>query len=84
MDEATSSVDSFTEELIQVATDKIIKNKTSIIIAHRLTTIKKADKIIVLEGGKIVEIGTHSDLIKIQQGKYKKLHELQFKSEQID
>ena len=67
MDEATSSVDSFTEELIQVATDKIIKNKTSIIIAHRLTTIKKADKIIVLEGGKIVETGTHSELIKIQQ-----------------
>ena len=84
MDEATSSVDSFTEELIQVATDKIIKNKTSIIIAHRLTTIKKADKIIVLEGGKIVEIGTHSELIKIEQGKYKKLHELQFKSAKID
>ena len=84
LDEATSSVDSFTEELIQVATDKIIKNKTSIIIAHRLTTIKKADKIIVLEGGKIVETGTHSELIKIQQGKYKKLHELQFKSEKID
>ena len=84
LDEATSSVDSFTEELIQVATVKIIKNKTSIIIAHRLTTIKKADKIIVLEGGKIVETGTHSELIKIQQGKYKKLHELQFKSERIN
>tara|TARA_B100001989_G_scaffold245219_1_gene214757 strand:- start:147 stop:1346 length:1200 start_codon:yes stop_codon:yes gene_type:complete len=83
LDEATSSVDSFTEELIQVATDKIIKNKTSIIIAHRLTTIKKVDKIIVLEGGKIVETGTHSELIKIQQGKYKKLHELQFKGEKI-
>ncbi len=83
LDEATSSVDSFTEELIQVATDKIIKNKTSIIIAHRLTTIKKVDKIIVLEGGKIVETGTHSELIKIQQGKYKKLHELQLKGEKI-
>lgn len=83
LDEATSSVDPFTEELIQIATDRIIKNKTSIIIAHRLTTIKKADKIIVLERGKIVEIGTHSELIKIEHGHYKKLHELQFNKEKI-
>ena len=76
LDEATSSVDSFTEELIQTATDRIIKNKTSIIIAHRLTTIKKADKIIVLEKGKIVETGTHLELINLEKGHYKKLHEL--------
>ena len=83
LDEATSSVDSFTEELIQIATDRIINNKTSIIIAHRLTTIKKADKIIVLERGEIVETGTHTELIKIQGGYYNKLHEIQFKEEKI-
>ena len=83
LDEATSSVDLFTEELIQIATDRIIKNKTSIIIAHRLTTIKKSDKIIVLERGKIVETGTHSELIKIEHGHYKNLHELQFNKEKI-
>ena len=83
LDEATSSVDSFTEELIQTATDKIIKNKTSIIIAHRLTTIKKADKIIVLDRGKIVETGTHLELINLEKGHYKKLHEFQFNREEI-
>ena len=84
LDEATSSIDSFTEELIQTATDRIIKNKTSIIIAHRLTTIKKADKIIVFERGKIVEKGTHSELIKIEQGYYKKLYKLQLNKEKIN
>ncbi len=83
LDEATSSVDSFTEELIQTATDRIIKNKTSIIIAHRLTTIKKADKIIVLDRGKIVETGTHLELINLEKGYYKKLHEFQFNREKI-
>ena len=81
LDEATSSIDSFTEELIQTATEKIIENKTSIIIAHRLTTIRKADKIIVFERGKIVEKGTHSELIKIEQGYYKKLYKLQLNKE---
>ncbi len=83
LDEATSSVDSFTEELIQTATNRIIKNKTSIIIAHRLTTIKEADKIIVLEKGRIVETGTHLELVKNKQGFYKKLHELQFNENKI-
>tara|TARA_B100001115_G_C15829046_1_gene413317 strand:- start:216 stop:1982 length:1767 start_codon:yes stop_codon:yes gene_type:complete len=83
LDEATSSIDSFTEELIQTATDRIIKNKTSIIIAHRLTTIKKADKIIVLDRGKIVETGTHLELINLEKGHYKKLHEFQFNREEI-
>ena len=83
LDEATSSVDSFTEELIQTATDRIIKNKTSIIIAHRLTTIKKADKIILLDRGKIVETGTHLELINLEKGHYKKLHEFQFNREEI-
>ena len=81
LDEATSSVDSFTEELIQGATETITKNKTSIIIAHRLNTIKKADKIIVLESGKVVEIGSHNDLLKIKNGYYKKLYKFQFSEE---
>ena len=78
LDEATSSVDSYSEEMIQVATEKITKGRTSIIIAHRLATIKKADKIIVMEAGKIVEIGTHKELIKKGNGYYKNLYEVQF------
>ena len=78
LDEATSSVDSYSEEMIQIATDKITKGRTSIIIAHRLATIKKADKIIVMEAGKIVEIGTHKELIKKKNGYYKNLYEVQF------
>ena len=78
LDEATSSVDSYSEEMIQVATEKITKGRTSIIIAHRLATIKKADQIIVMEAGKIVEIGTHKELIKKGNGYYKNLYEVQF------
>tara|TARA_B100000809_G_scaffold266781_1_gene331523 strand:+ start:3453 stop:5216 length:1764 start_codon:yes stop_codon:yes gene_type:complete len=78
LDEATSSVDSYSEEMIQTATEKITKGRTSIIIAHRLATIKKADKIIVMEAGKIVEIGTHKELIKKENGYYKNLYEVQF------
>ena len=78
LDEATSSVDSYSEEMIQVATEKITKGRTSIIIAHRLATIKKADQIIVMEAGEIVEIGTHKELIKKGNGYYKNLYEVQF------
>ena len=78
LDEATSSVDSFSEELIQNATDVITKGKTSIVIAHRLATIKKADRIVVLEKGEIVETGTHRELLEIPEGAYRKLHQLQF------
>ena len=78
LDEATSSIDSYSEEMIQVATEKITKGRTSIIIAHRLATIKKADQIIVMEAGKIVEIGTHKELIKKGNGYYKNLYEVQF------
>ena len=82
LDEATSSVDSYSEEMIRIATDKITKDRTSIIIAHRLATIKKADKIIVMEAGKIVEIGTHWDLIHKERGYYKNLYEVQFLKEE--
>ncbi len=77
LDEATSSIDAVSEKLIQKATDTITKNRTSIVIAHRLATVKKADKIIVMEKGKIVEYGTHNELLK-QKGYYSKLYEIQF------
>lgn len=78
LDEATSSVDSYTEQLIQDATDLITEGRTSIIIAHRLATVKKADRIIVLDAGEIVEQGTHKELLKIENGHYKNLYEVQF------
>ena len=83
LDEATSSIDSKTEKLIQYATTKIIQNKTSIIIAHRLSTILNSDKIIVLENGEIVESGSHEQLISIEDGFYKKLYELQFQKDEL-
>ena len=82
LDEATSSIDSKTEKLIQYATSKIIENKTSIIIAHRLSTILNSDKIILLDKGEIKEIGTHDQLLRIHNGYYKKLFELQFQKEE--
>jgi len=82
LDEATSSVDSYSEQLIQNATDKITKNRTSIVIAHRLATIKKADQIIVMDAGKIVEQGTHSELLEKENGYYKNLHDVQFAKEE--
>ena len=81
LDEATSSVDSYTEESIQQAIKTLTKGKTSLIIAHRLTTIKNADRIIVLENGQIVEQGTHEDLIKIPSGHYLNLYEVQLSKE---
>lgn len=77
LDEATSSVDTETEMLIQRAIEKLTANRTSIVIAHRLSTIQRASKIIVMEKGQIAEMGTHDELLS-QNGKYKKLYELQF------
>lgn len=78
LDEATSSVDSHSEQLIQDATDKITKDRTSIVIAHRLATIQKADQIIVMDDGRIVEKGTHNELLKKADGYYRNLYEVQF------
>ncbi|MEO9510592.1 MAG: ABC transporter ATP-binding protein [Flavobacteriaceae bacterium] len=82
LDEATSSVDTYSEQLIQQATDKITEGRTSIIIAHRLATIKKADKIIVMDAGQIVEMGSHQELLK-QKGYYNDLYEAQFLAEEV-
>ena len=83
LDEATSSIDSRTEQLIQFATNKIIEGKTSIIIAHRLSTILNADKILYLDNGMIKEFGSHKELIKIDNGYYKKLFEYQFQDSEL-
>ena len=83
LDEATSSVDSNSEELIKNATIKITENKTSIIIAHRLSTILNSDRILVMDSGKLVESGTHKELIKKKDGYYRSLYEIQFKKEEI-
>ena len=81
LDEATSSVDSYSEEIIQGAIDTLTKDKTSIVIAHRLATVKNADRIVVMEKGQIVEQGTHQQLLSVRDGHYAKLYEVQFAEE---
>jgi ABC-type multidrug transport system fused ATPase/permease subunit len=78
LDEATSSIDTHSEELIQKATETITKDRTSIVIAHRLATIINASKIIVMDKGQIVEQGTHQELLTKANGYYKKLYDSQF------
>jgi ABC-type multidrug transport system fused ATPase/permease subunit len=78
LDEATSSIDTYSEALIQNATQTITQNRTSIVIAHRLATIVNANKIVVMNKGLIVEQGTHQELLSINEGYYKNLYYSQF------
>ena len=80
MDEATAAIDTETEVLIQRASEKLMKGRTSIVIAHRLSTIQNADQIVVLEQGRLVESGSHEDLLQ-KGGAYKNLHDMQFQKE---
>jgi ATP-binding cassette subfamily B multidrug efflux pump len=84
LDEATSSIDTYSEELIQKATERITKGRTSIVIAHRLATIINADKIIVMDKGRIVEQGSHQELVTKTDGYYKNLYESQFAVEKSE
>ncbi|MDL5044570.1 hypothetical protein QQ054_00725 [Oscillatoria amoena NRMC-F 0135] len=81
LDEATSSLDSESEHLVQEALEELMKGRTSFIIAHRLSTIRSADKIVVIEKGRVVEQGTHNELVSSENGLYKRLSAMQFEGE---
>lgn len=82
LDEATSALDNQSEAIVQKALDNLIQNKTVFVIAHRLSTIKNADRIAVINEGELVELGTHDELMLIDNGKYKHLYEMQFKKQE--
>ena len=82
LDEATSALDNESEAIVQKALDNLIQNKTVFVIAHRLSTIKNADRIAVINEGELAELGTHDDLMNINDGIYRKLYEMQFKHQE--
>ena len=82
LDEATSALDNKSEKIVQKALDNLMQNRTVFVIAHRLSTIFNADKIIFVENGNIVEMGTHEELLQIENGRYKDLYNMQFKNQE--
>ena len=83
LDEATSALDNKSEAIVQTAIDNLMKDKTVIVIAHRLSTVKNADRIAVINEGELVELGTHDELMNIENGQYKTLYEMQFKKQEV-
>ena len=83
LDEATSALDNESEAIVQKAMDNLMKDRTVFIIAHRLSTIKNANRIAVINEGELVELGTHEDLMSIENGQYKALYEMQFKKQEV-
>ena len=84
LDEATSALDNKSEAVVQKALDNLIANKTVFVIAHRLSTIKNADRIAVINEGELVELGTHEQLMDIENGQYRALYEMQFKKQEVE
>ena len=82
LDEATSALDNKAEAIVQKAIDNLMQDKTVFVIAHRLSTIQNADKIVVINNGKIAEIGNHEELMNIENGAYKTLYNMQFKKQE--
>ena len=84
LDEATSALDNESEAIVQKAMDNLMKNRTVFIIAHRLSTIKNADRIAVINDGELVELGTHEELMSMENGQYKALYEMQFRKQELN
>lgn len=84
LDEATSALDNQSEAIVQEAINNLMRDKTVFVIAHRLSTIRDADKIAVINEGELVELGTHEELMAINNGQYKALYEMQFKKQEVE
>ena len=82
LDEATTALDNESEAVVQKAIDNLMQDKTVFVIAHRLSTIVNADKIVVINNGEVVEVGKHQELMKIPNGQYRTLYEMQFKKQE--
>ena len=84
LDEATSALDNKAEAIVQKAIDNLMQDKTVFVIAHRLSTVRNADKIAVINEGQLVELGNHDELMSIENGQYKALYEMQFKKQEVN